>query len=131
MSTSAENILKTFAVLKPDLGADRVPVGPGLYESLDRDYDGFKGHWLVAVHDFSEAWTGWERHPAGDEIVMLLAGKATMILKTDDGEARALLTEAGSYVVVPRGVWHTAEPEGPSRLLFITPGEGTEHAAAP
>lgn len=131
MPIAAASILETFAVLKPDLGVDKVPVGPGLYEALDRNYDDFKGHCLVAVHDFSEAWGGWERHPAGDEIVMLLAGKATMVVKTEAGTERVLLAAPGDYVVVPRGVWHKAETDGPCRLLFITPGEGTEHSKAP
>lgn len=130
MPIDAASILQTFAVLKPDLGVDRVPAGPELYEALDRDYDSFKGHSLVAVHDFSAAWSGWERHPAGDEIVMLLSGKTTMAIKTDKGVARVLLSEPGAYVVVPRGAWHRAEPDLPSRLLFVTPGEGTEHSTA-
>ena len=48
---------------------------------------------------------------------------------TPDGNRAIKLAEAGSYVVVPRGVWHTAEPSEATRLLFITPGEGTEHRA--
>lgn len=71
-------ILDRFAILKPDLGVTTIEVGPTLYETLDKDFNAFKGHSLVSVHEFSEPWGSWERHPAGDEIVMLLSGKATI-----------------------------------------------------
>jgi hypothetical protein len=37
------------------------------------------------------------------------------------------LRDAGSYVVVPKGVWHTARTSVATRMLFVTPGEGTEN----
>jgi len=39
--------------------------------------------------------------------------------------AGELGTFPGDFVVVPRRVWHAAKVHRPSRLLFITPGEGT------
>jgi mannose-6-phosphate isomerase-like protein (cupin superfamily) len=128
---TAHQILETFAVLKPDLGVATVPVNPALYETLDRDFDGFKGHVLVSVHEFSQPWATWERHPAGDEIVLLLSGRATMLLRTADGDESIRLEEPGTYVVVARGIWHTAQTSEPTRMLFITPGEGTENRENP
>jgi quercetin dioxygenase-like cupin family protein len=58
---------------------------------------------------------------------VLLSGRATLKLKTGDGERQAVLSEAGSYVVVPRNTWHTAKISEHTRMLFITPGEGTEN----
>lgn len=130
MTIKAHDSLETFAVLKPDQTAQAVAVSPALYASLDQDFDGFRGHSLMAVHEFSESWPTWERHPAGDEIVMLLSGSATMVLKTGEGEEAVTLETAGAYVIVPKGVWHTAKVSEPSRMLFITPGEGTENADA-
>ena len=37
------------------------------------------------------------------------------------------LRDPGSYVVVPKGTWHTARTSVPTRMLFMTPGEGTEN----
>ena len=37
----------------------------------------------------------------------------------------------GSYLVVPKGVWHTARPNAATTLLFVTPGEGTLNAESP
>ena len=125
MSTEAMNLLTMFAVLTPGLVAKPVPVSPTLYGDLDRDFAGFKGHILVSAHEFSADWASWECHPAGDEIVLLLAGRATLVLETPDGEQQVTLEEPGSYVIVPRGTWHTARVNSRTRLLFITPGEGT------
>ena len=36
----------------------------------------------------------------------------------------------GDYVIVPRGTRHTARIRKPARMLFITPGEGTETRGA-
>jgi mannose-6-phosphate isomerase-like protein (cupin superfamily) len=120
-------IAKTFAVLRPDLTVAPVDVTPGIYEQLDRDFDNFKGHVLVSTHAFSEDWPTWERHPAGDELVCLLSGEATMVFERDGKETPVRLSEPGSYVLVPRGTWHTARTSVSTTMLFVTPGEGTEN----
>ncbi|MEO0539577.1 MAG: cupin [Cyanobacteria bacterium P01_A01_bin.105] len=116
-----------FAVLRPDQSVQPVEVTPTLYPDLLSNFDQFKGHTLVSVHSFSKDWATWERHPAGDEIVMLLAGPVTLHLQTDDGETAVTLTTMGQYIVIPQGLWHTAKVSEPTTLLFITPGEGTEN----
>lgn len=130
MTIEKHHLLETFAVLKPDLGVQPVSVTSDLYDRLGNDFDGFKGHVLVSVHEFSESWPHWERHPAGDEIVILLSGKVTLRIQTPQGEERIDLNDAGSYVIIPRGAWHLAETRVPARMLFITPGEETEHRAS-
>jgi len=40
------------------------------------------------------------------------------------------LNQVGEYVLVPKNTWHTAKVRKPSRMLFITPGEGTENRPA-
>jgi mannose-6-phosphate isomerase-like protein (cupin superfamily) len=117
----------TFAVLQPDQSVVPVPVTPTLYEELDRRFEAFKGRTLVSCYSFESDWPSWERHPAGDEIVCLLSGEARMVLQRAGGEEAVLLREPGSYVVVPKGTWHTARIAVPTRMLFITPGEGTEN----
>lgn len=131
MSTSPKKLDETFAVLKPDMSVQPVPFTPQLYAELDANFSGFKSHVLISAHDFAEDWSTWEKHPAGDEIVVLLSGSATMVLHTDSGEQSVMLTDAGSYVVVPRNTWHTVRVSEPVRMLFITPGEGTENQEQP
>lgn len=118
---------QTFAVLKPDLAIDAVPVSPTLYRELDANYNQFAGHVLISEHEFSAAWTVWERHPAGDEMVVLLSGSATIEIETTDGNRIVTLSEPGAYAIIPRGCWHTAIAAEPTRMLFVTPGEGTEN----
>ena len=127
----ANNIAETFAVLTPDLNVQTVAVTPELYEQLDVRFAGFKGHLLISQHEFSEDWPTWERHPAGDELVMLLTGRATLLMRLDAGDQSVELDEPGSYVVVPRNTWHTARVSGSVRMLFMTPGEGTENRPEP
>ena len=74
----------------------------------------------------SESWTFWERHPAGEELVLLLNGRVDLIQDLDGTEHRIEL-KAGDGVLNPPGVWHTADVHDPGDALFITPGAGTEH----
>jgi mannose-6-phosphate isomerase-like protein (cupin superfamily) len=82
---------------------------------------------LLSAFTFSSAWETWERHPAGEELVLLLSGSVTILLEAPEGQRRIALATAGEYVLVPPGVWHTATTETESTLLFLTPGVGTEH----
>ena len=82
---------------------------------------------LLSAFSFAQDWPSWERHPAGEELVMLLSGSALLLLEDANGERELLLDRVGSYVLVPQGVWHTARTTQPTTLLFLTPGAGTEH----
>lgn len=123
-------LAEIFAVIKPDFLVDTVAVSPTTYAELDEKYDDFRSHLLVSCHVFDRDWSEWEKHPAGDEIVVLLSGAARMRLRRSAGEEVVDLTEAGSFVVVPRDTWHTAETTVQTRMLFVTPGEGTENRAS-
>ena len=81
----------------------------------------------MSAFTFSEPWSTWERHPAGEEVVMLLSGAATLVLEESGQERTVPLDEPGAYVLVPRNTWHTARTTLPTTLLFLTPGAGTEH----
>ena len=82
---------------------------------------------LVAMHDFSESWDSWEMHPEGDEVVVCILGTITLIQADDAGNRSSVMLHAGDYAINPRGVWHTADTEGPASALFITAGIGTQH----
>lgn len=119
------NLDSTFVVLHPDQSVDCVVATPTVYEELDRRFDGFKGRTLVATCSFSQDWPTWEVHPHGDEIVALLSGRAQMVLDEGGHERVVTLDEAGAFVIVPRGTWHTARIASPTTMIFVTPGEGT------
>ncbi len=118
----------TFAVMTAQLAAQPEPADAELYTRLDRNYGDFKGCSLLACHSFDADWGVWERHPAGDEIVLLIDGEVTFVVR--DGEAnerRITLTDPLSYAIVPKGLWHTACTNVATRVVFLTPGEGTEN----
>ena len=118
---------KTFAVIGPGGDASPVELTADLYERLDRDFDDFKGHRLVACYEFESDWSTWEIHPAGEEVVCLLSGEARLVLDHGDRHEEIALDEPLAFVIVPRNTWHTAKTKNGCTMLFITPGEGTEN----
>lgn len=81
----------------------------------------------MSAFTFSEPWATWERHPAGEEVVMLLSGAATLLIEEAGDERGVQLNSPGDYVLVPQGAWHTARTNIPTTMLFLTPGRDTEH----
>ncbi|KQM21391.1 cupin domain-containing protein [Novosphingobium sp. Leaf2] len=88
--------------------------------------DGTEGR-LVSLYDFSDSWDSWEMHPAGDEVVLCLAGEMTVIQEYPDGRLHSEMLAAGQYIINPPGVWHTADVAQNATALFITAGAGTQH----
>lgn len=125
------DIQKSFVVVNKRMLADVVPVTETIWSDLDARYGDFAGHSLIASFSFEEDWPTWEVHPEGDEFVCLLSGDAEMILDADDGEQRVRLDTPGSFVIVPKGTWHTAKVHSPTTMLFVTPGQGTENREQP
>ena len=121
----------TFVVTDPRQNAVALDVGDNFWSDLDEKYGDFAGHSLISCFRFEEPWPTWEVHPAGDEFVCLLSGDVEMTLAMPDGDQTVRLNEPGSFVIVPRGVWHTAAPIKPTKMLFVTPGQGTENREQP
>jgi mannose-6-phosphate isomerase-like protein (cupin superfamily) len=69
----------------------------------------------------------WELHPAGDELLHVLAGECQLTVRDEGGDiSRTLRT--GDLVIVPQGRWHSNDaPEGVT-LLFMTPSSGNRHS---
>ena len=88
--------------------------------------DGDEGR-LVTISHFTENWESWERHPAGDELVVCLSGAMTVIQERPDGSYAETRLGPGDYAINPPGVWHTADIAETASALFITAGRGTEH----
>ena len=123
---SPSNITSTFVVLEDSDEAKAIAVSDRFYEDLEQKFGTFKGKRLISHHTFDKNWNGWEMHPAGDEVVCLLFGHADFILEQNGVKSSVSLNDSGDYVLVPRGIWHTARVRSPSSLLFVSLGEGTQ-----
>jgi quercetin dioxygenase-like cupin family protein len=131
MSDEVFDLSTTFLHLGLGSTVTRVP-----YEGWSEEFvarleavggpDGDEGR-LVCVFEQPATWTTWERHPAGEEVVVLLSGRVDLIQELESGELRTIELAAGQAAINPRGVWHTVDVHEPGEGLFITPGRGTEH----
>lgn len=115
----------TYIHLKPDDSARAMEGGDRFWATLQERTDLDAGR-LMGVTGQSADWDHWECHPAGEEILTLLSGEMELVLDIEDGEQRTVLM-AGETFIVPRGIWHRAIVKEAGRLMFVTPGRGTEH----
>lgn len=119
---------RTYVHLDPDGSARELAGGEQFWarpEELDRVGRG----WLITEFECASDWEHWEMHPRAEEFVYLLSGSARLLLDLPDG-LREVPLEGRAAVVVPKGTWHTAKVEAPSRMLFVTMGSGTLHRPA-
>ncbi len=122
-------IANTFVALDDASGARPLPVNEDFWPALIGGRLGTVSR-LVSQFSFDTDWASWERHPAGEEFVCLLEGSVEFVLEIDGEHQRVALTEPGQFVLVPKNTWHTAKVTRPTRMLFITPGDGTENRPA-
>jgi hypothetical protein len=122
---SAFDPFQTFAFVGDDPRVELLDLSPDFWKHLAARTD-LGGGRLVSAYRFTEDWSSWERHPAGEELVVQFAGAMDFVLDVA-GDERIVELRGRAGVVVPRNVWHTARVLAPSDALFITPGDGTEH----
>ncbi len=114
-----------YVNLRPDDSTTVLKVGPRFWSAIDKRTDLDDGRLMGKTRQRKD-WDHWERHPAGDEILVLLSGELELVLRTARGERHTQL-KAGQAFVVPKGLWHRGIVHKPGELMFITPGAGTEH----
>ncbi|MFF7604350.1 cupin domain-containing protein [Streptomyces parvulus] len=87
--------------------------------------DGAEGR-LVTIFDGDGPGDHWERHPAGDELVICLSGSVT-VTRDVDGVLDRVVLGPGEAAVNPAGTWHAVDMAGPASILSITAGLATDH----
>lgn len=109
-----------------------IPVTADFWQRLQTRTDLHAGRMITAYH-FSDSWDSWEVHPAGDEVVTMASGAMDLWLELPElphgpkkGPKKVELRDQGT-VIIPAGIWHTADVLEPSFGIFITRGEGTDH----
>jgi hypothetical protein len=124
------DLTRTYVHLGLGGAATPIEVGPTFWESLTsgarHDLD---DGWLMTSFRMADSPATWEMHPAGDEMILLLAGAIDVALQDGDGE-RVVALQGRGACIVPRGAWHRALVREPSDVLFITPGAGTQQRPA-
>ena len=114
----------TYLCLSPEGATTRIEVTPDFWPTIHTRTELAEGR-LVAAFCCDADWKHWEMHPHGEEVLVLLSGKLTMVFD-EGGKEREVPLEAGRACVVPRGTWHRAVVQEPGKLLGITYGRGTE-----
>lgn len=114
-------VAKQSAIPLTNFGFDQVS-----FESYIKDCCADDPGRLIMVETTASNWTTWERHPAGDEIVIVLEGEGQFI-QAVDGSENYIDVAAGDTIINPRGVWHTANVTTPIKAIYITPCPDTEH----
>jgi quercetin dioxygenase-like cupin family protein len=66
-----------------------------------------------------------ERHPDGDEFILILSGRVTVTVDSSPNDALEL--GPGDACIIPKGEWHRVHLMEPTRLLHITPGPNGDH----
>ncbi len=124
----AFDLESTYLHLQDGPAAIPLDVGDDFWQTIGSRQDLGDGR-LVCAFRFERDWTKWERHPAGDEVVVLLSGAVDLLVE-EAGGLRTVPLRGRGACVVPRGLWHTARVLEPSETLHITRGAGTEHRPA-
>lgn len=68
----------------------------------------------------------WERHPNGDELVMVVDGD-TVLVQLTKGEEVITRLERGELLVVPQNTWHRFEAPNGVKIMTVTP-QPTDHS---
>ena len=85
--------------------------------------------WLVSVYKITRDAPGWEMHPLGDELLVMLSGEMGVVLQHAGAEEETVELRAGRSCIVPRGTWHRQVMHQPGEYLGATYGKGTQHRA--
>jgi len=67
----------------------------------------------------------WERHDAGDELLVVLSGRVTMEVRLRSGSLQSFGLGAGEVLLVPANTPHSGRAVTPeAEVLFVTPRRG-------
>jgi mannose-6-phosphate isomerase-like protein (cupin superfamily) len=116
-------------------GAFRPPIVPHDLREAARDLPpvdlkrlGVLDRATIGLFRFSGS-APWERHPDGDELIVVLEGGGEITVLTDEGPVTAEL-RPGRLFVCPRGLWHRPVATPSMTALYVTPLAGSEHSWA-
>jgi mannose-6-phosphate isomerase-like protein (cupin superfamily) len=66
----------------------------------------------------------WERHDGGDELLVIVRGRARFKFELPDGATEIVEVGPAQALLIPRGAAHTATILEDVHVLFVNPCEG-------
>jgi quercetin dioxygenase-like cupin family protein len=102
------SLIEALAKIQPN-------IAPALLLELDARH-------MIGVVRISAADGLWEQHNGGDEILVILQGRAEFTLHYPD-TTEMLSVNAGDILHIPKGVAHGAKIHEEVHILFFTPKE--------
>lgn len=124
-SSTSVDLTRTYLDLQDDGKVAEIPVTETFWQDLMSGGVRIEGRMVMAA-EMTADMQHWEMHPAGDEVLVLMSGRAIVVLEEADG-TREIAVAAGETAIVPRGCWHRIKVVEPGRMVFMTAGDGTEH----
>jgi mannose-6-phosphate isomerase-like protein (cupin superfamily) len=112
------NMAREAIAISRDLRMSRIPsqLGP------EARVHGFH----VGVADMTrDPPHGGERHPDGDEFILILTGRLRVMIDSCPDDSLEL--GPGEACIIPKGEWHRVHLLEPTRLVHITPGPNGDH----
>lgn len=102
------SFVEALANVRPD-------IAPALLHEQERH--------MVGVVRISATDSFWEQHNGGDEILIILQGRADFTLRNPDA-TETLSANSSDILHIPKGVAHGARIYEEAHILFFTPKEG-------
>ncbi len=130
MPHGAIDLTRTYLHFTRTHDIESYDAGPRFWDDLIARRLRLDGRLVGCVHLAEGPLDHWERHPHGDEFLLLLSGAVTIALE-EPSARRGVPLRAGEAFVVPKGVWHTFQVAQAGDLMFATAGENTEHRPVP
>ncbi len=124
-SSTSLDLTRTYLDLQDGGKVAEIPVTDTFWQDLMSGGVRIEGRMVMAA-EMTADMGHWEMHPAGDEVLILMNGRAIVVLEEPEG-TREIAVAAGETVIVPRGRWHRVKVVEPGKMVFMTAGEGTEH----
>lgn len=124
-SSEADSLTSTYLELRDDGSVEAIPLTPDFWPDLMAGKRRLEGRLMMAFEATTDM-AHWEKHPAGDEVLLVLSGAVRLLLQEPAGE-REIAVAAGQAAIIPRGCWHRIAVREPGQVVLMTAGEGTEH----
>ena len=121
---TAYDLEHTYLGLDGHGGVTPTPGGAVFWQRVDQNP--LANGTLVTVIEGDADWRHWEMHPSGDEVLVVLQGRLSILFQDEAADTEHKLA-AGATLIIPKGIWHRATDLHAAKLLFITYGLGTGH----